>query len=162
MNIWTRFWFALLVVTDRLLSTHLVERKLARLQRHIEMYETQASTLLGQMGELNRLLYVVQVQFCVIYLRQRQLLRQEAWLRFAPAGNGGEERELDLLIDRLVKHGLAAVRTEPAGEQAYVYHLRPDWVAIFDLLSARKEGLDSATAAWLEEMRRNENGKIHY
>ncbi len=162
MNIWTRLWFAVLIVTDRLLGTHLVERELARLQRRVETFEAQASAIRQQMEELNRLLHVVQVELCVLYLRQRHLLRPETWLRFAPAESADEERGLDLLIGRLVKHGLSTIRTEAVGEQTYVYHLCPDWPAIADLLSARKELLDPVTAFWLDKMRSSENGKIYY
>ena len=153
MNTWDHLWFAVLITTDRLLGTHLVERELARLQRRVEAFEAQASAIRQQMEELNRLLHVVQVELCVLYLRQRQILRPETWLRFAPAGSVDEERCLDLLIGRLVKHGLATVRTEAVGEQAYVYHLRPDWAAITGLLSAWKEHLDPVTAFWLDERR---------
>jgi len=160
-NTWDRLWFAVLITTDRLLGTHLVERELARLQRRVEAFETQASAIRQQMEELNRLLHVVQVELCVLYLRQRQILRPETWLCFAPAGSVDEERGLDLLIGRLVKHGLATVRTEAVGEQAYVYHLRPDWAAIAGLLSAWKEHLDPVTALWLDE-RRSSYGKVHH
>ena len=158
MNIWTRFWFAILVTVDRLLGTHLVEWEMARQQRRVEVYEAQASAIRRQVECLDRLLQVTQVELCVLYLRQRRILRPEAWLRFAPAENVDEERGLDLLIGRLVKHGLATVRTETVGEQTYVYHLHPDWAAIEDLLTAWKEDLDPATASWLDERRSNENG----
>nr|HID14668.1 hypothetical protein [Anaerolineae bacterium] len=162
MSIWTRLWFAVLTVTDRLLGTRLVEREMARLQRRIEAYEAQAATIRQQMEEFNRLLQVAQVELCVFYLRQRRILRPETWLRFAPGESADEEKNLDMLIGHLVKHNLAAVRTEAVGEQTYVYHLRPDWAAIVGLLSAWKGYLDPLTLSWLEEMRSNENGEIHY
>jgi len=162
MNIWTRFWFAILVTVDRLLGTHLVEWEMARQQRRVEVYEAQASAIRRQVECLDRLLQVTQVELCVLYLRQRRILRPEAWLRFAPAENVDEERGLDLLIGRLVKHGLATVRTETVGEQTYVYHLHPNWAAMADLLSAWKEPLDPIVISWLEEMRSNEDGQIHH
>lgn len=168
MNIWIRLWFAALIITDRLMGTRLVEWKMARLQHRVETYEAQAAAIQQQREELKRLLHATQVELCVLYLHQRRLLRPETWLRFAPATSADDEQTLDLLIDRLVKPGLATVRTETIGEvgarspRPYVYHLRPDWNAIADLLSARKEHLDPMTAAWLEEMRGNENGKIHH
>lgn len=162
MNIWIRLWFAVLIVTDRLLGTHLVEWELARLQRRVEAYEVQAAAIRRRMEELTRLLQVAQVELCVLYLRQRHMFRPETWLRFAPAESADDEKALNLLIGRLVKHGLAAVRTETVGERAYIYHLRPDWAVIVGLLSAWSEHLDPLTASWLEEMRGNENGKIHH
>ncbi|MDY7078890.1 MAG: hypothetical protein SXV54_18405 [Chloroflexota bacterium] len=157
MNIWTRLWFFLLIACDRLLGTRLVEWEMTRLEHRLEAFEAQASTLQQQMEDLNLLLHVVQVQLCVIYLRQRHTLRSVNWLRFAPAESVDEERDLDLLIGRLVKHELATVRTEPAGEQVYIYHLRPDWTAIVNLLSAWKGMLDPVTAAWLDEVRSDES-----
>ncbi|HEY67769.1 MAG TPA: hypothetical protein G4N97_05800 [Thermoflexia bacterium] len=162
MNVWIRLWFAVLVIADRLLGTHLVEWELARLQRRIEAYKAQASAIRQQMEELNRLLQVAQVELCVLYLRQRRILQPDTWLRFAPAESADEERDLDMLIDRLVKRGLAAVRTEPVGEQTYVYHLCPDWAAIVGLLSTWEKYLDPLTVSWLEELRRDENGEIHH
>jgi hypothetical protein len=162
MGLWTHVWFACLVLADRLLSTHLVEWELARQQRRVEAYGAQACAIRRRMEELDRLLRVTQVELCVLYLRQRRILQPETWLRFAPAQNVDEERGLDLLIGRLVKHGLAAVRTEMIGEQTYVYHLRPDWAAMVDLLRAWKEQLDPLVISWLEEMWDNENGKIRH
>lgn len=162
MNVWIRLWFAVLIVADQLLGTHLVEWERARLQRRIEAYEAQASAIRRRMEELKRLLQAAQVELCVLYLRQRCILRPETWLRFAPAESVDEEKDLELLIGWLVKHGLATVRTEAVGEQIYVYHLRPDWAAIVDLLSTWKEHLDPVTVSWLEEIRSNENGEIHH
>ena len=156
MGLLTHLWFACLVLTDRLLGTHLVEWELARLQRRVEAYEAHASAIRRQMEELDRLLHVTQVELCVLYLRQRRVLRPEIWLCFVPAERAGEERDLDMLIDRLVKHGLATVRTETVGEQTYVYHLRPDWAAIVDLLSAWRKYLDPLTTSWLDKMRSDE------
>jgi hypothetical protein len=162
MNPLTHLWFGCLVFADRLLGTHLVERELARQQRRVEAYEAHASVVRRQMAELDRLLYVTQVQLCALYLRQRCLLRPEAWLRFAPSEGEGEERGLDLLIGQLVKHGLATIRTEAVGEHTYVYHLRPDWGAMADLLSAWEVQIDPLAISWLEEMRSNKNGEIHH
>ncbi len=162
MNVWIRLWFAVLIVADRLLGTRLVEWELARLQRRIAVYEFQVTAIRRRMEELTRLLQVAQVELCVLYLRQRHIFRPETWLCFAPAESVDDEKALNLLISRLVKHGLAAVCTETVGERAYVYHLRPNWAAIVDLLSAWSEHLDPLTASWLEEMRGNENGKIHH
>lgn len=164
MNIWMRFCFAVLVFSDRLLGTHLVEREMARLQHRVETFEAQASAIRQQMEELNHLLHVVQVQLCVLYLCHRHDLRSADWLRFAPAEDADEERRLDLLIGRLVRHGLATVRTEMVADQTYVYHLRPDWAAIVDLLSAWEGLLDPVTASWLDEIRRSNgnNGEIRH
>jgi len=162
MSIWIRLWFAALVITDRLLGTHLAERELARLRRRLEAYQAQAAAIRQQREELKRLLHVAQVELCVLYLHQRRLLRPETWSRFAPAESMDDEKDLDLLIERLVKHGLATLRTQVAGERTYVYHLRPDWAAIVDLLSVQKEHLDPMTVAWLEEMRGYENGEIYH
>jgi hypothetical protein len=151
MRVWTRLWFVLLAVTDRLLGTRLVERKMTRLQRWIEEYEAHAVAIQRQQKELERLLHVTQVSLCILYLYQRRLFRPETWLRFAPAEGADEEEGLDMLIEQLVKHDLAAVRVETVGEQTYVYFLHPDWSAIKDLLGDRKEHLDPTMASWLEE-----------
>lgn len=151
MSAWTRLWFVVLVVTDRLLGTHLVERKMARLRRWIEEYEAHVVVIQQQQKELERLLHITQVGLCVLYLYQRRLLQPETWLRFAPVESADEEEGLDMLIEQLVKHNLAAVQVEAVGEQTYVYFLRPDWSAIKDLLGDRKEQLDPTMVSWLEE-----------
>jgi hypothetical protein len=152
--------FAGLVVIDRLFGTRLVERELARLQSHIATFETQASVLQQQIEEANRLLHAVQVELCVLYLHQRRLLLPEAWCRFAPAEGADEGNHLDLLINRLVKHGLATVRTEATGERVYVYYVQPDWEAIADLLGNWQELMTPVVSTWLDEMRSNEYGDI--
>jgi hypothetical protein len=162
MTFWGRLRFSFLVFTDWLLGTRLVERELTHLQRQVQAYEAYASAILQQMQALNHMLHIVQVELCLLYLRQRYLLRSRTWLRFDPAEGAGEERSLDWLIDRLVKHDLATVRAEAVGEQAYVYHLRPDWASMVDLLSAWKDRLDPVTLSWLREMRSNENGEIRH
>ena len=153
MTIWTRLRFWALLVTDRLLGTHLVDREMVCLQRHVGMFESQVSVLRQQMEDLNLLLHVVQLQMCVLYLRQRHILRPETWLCFAPNEGPDEEKSLDLLVNRLLKHKLATVRTEAAGEGNYIYHLRPDWEAIGSLLSNSQGFNDCMTVAWLEEIR---------
>ncbi len=152
MSIWVRLWIALLVVADRLLGTHLVEREMQRLQQLLGSFERQADALRQQMRELNQLLYVVQVEMCVLCLRKRQLLRPDDWQRFAPHESAEEEKFLDLVIDRLVKRGLGTIRTETVGENVYVYYLNPDWEAIVNLLNAWRDKLDPVTVEWLDEM----------
>ncbi len=152
MSIWVQLWFAILAIADRLLGTRLAERELARLQRRIADHEAQANAIRAQMEKLNCLLHTSQVEFCVLYLRQRRLLRPEAWLCFTPTESADEEKVLDTLISRLVKHGLASVRTEALGEQTYTYHLCPNWAAITALLASQKEYLDGVTLSWLEEI----------
>jgi hypothetical protein len=162
MTFWGRLRFFFLVFTDWLLGTRLVERELTRLQRQVQTYEAYASAILQQMQALSHVLHVVQVELCVLYLRQRYLLRSNTWLRFDPAEDADEERSLDLLIARLVKHDLATVRTEAVGEQAYAYHLRPDWSSLIDLLSTWKDRLDPVMLLWLGEMRSKENGEVRH
>jgi hypothetical protein len=123
-----------------------------RLQRLLGSFERQANVLRQQMRELNRLLYVVQVEMCVLCLRKRQLLRPDDWQRFAPSESAEEEKLLDLVIDRLVKRGLGTIRTETVGENTYIYYLNPDWEAIVNLLNAWREKLDPVTVEWLDEM----------
>ncbi len=154
MTVWTRLRFWALLVTDRLLGTHLVDREMVHLQYHIETFAAQVSVLRQRMEDLDFLLHIAQVQMSVLYLRQRYLLRPATWLCFAPNEGPDEEKSLDLLVNRLVRHRLAAVRTEAAGEGNYVYHLRPDWDASENLLS-HSQGLDPVTIAWLEEIRRS-------
>ncbi|MCX7681595.1 MAG: hypothetical protein N2508_06495 [Anaerolineae bacterium] len=153
MSIWMRLWFALLIIADRLLGTHLVEREMNRLQRRIGYLEERADALRRQMRELDQLLHVVQVEMCVLCLRQRQLLRPDDWLRFTPSESAEEEKLLDVMIERLVKHGLSTVRVETMGENVYVYYLHPDWDAIVALLSAWRDKLDPVTIQWLDEVR---------
>jgi hypothetical protein len=158
MTVWKRLWFWVLVVVDRLLGTHLLDREMVRLQHRVETFDSQVSALRQQMGHLNLLLHVVYVQVCVLYLRQRYILRPAAWLCFSPDEGPDEEKILDMLVNRLVKHGLATVRTRVVGERNYAYHLRPDWDAIVNLLSDDQEPCDSVIVAWLEEIRRNDHG----
>jgi hypothetical protein len=152
MSIWTRLRYAVFAITDRLLGTHLIDQEMARMQQHLEAFEDQTIILRKQMEDLNRLLHVVQVQLCVLYLRQRYMLRPETWLRFAPADSADEERDLDLLIGRLVRHGLSTITTEQVGRNTYVYHLHPDWTAIAGLLGGWRESQDPATVAWLTNL----------
>jgi hypothetical protein len=158
MSVWTRLRYAMFAIADRLLGTHLIDQEMARLQHHLEAFEDQTTTLRKQMEDLNQLLHAVQVQLCVLYLRQRYMLRPETWLRFAPADSADEERDLDLLIGRLVRHGLSTIMTEPVGGNTYVYHLQPDWAAIADLLGGWRDSQDPATAAWLTNLWSDENG----
>lgn len=156
MNIWIRLWFALLIITDRLLGTHLVEREMSRLQQRVAIFEQRAEALRRQMKELNQLLHVVQVEMCVLCLRQRQLLRPDDWLRFVPSESAEEEKLLDLMIGRLVKYGLATVHLEAVGEKVYVYYLDPNWDGIVALLSTWRDRLDPVTIEWLDSVRQSE------
>ncbi len=158
MSIWARLRFAALVATDRLLGTHLVDREMAHLQQHMEAFAGGVSTLRQQMRDLNLLLHAVQVQMCVLYLHQRHILRPATWLCFTPDESEDEEKSLDLLVNRLVRHNLATIRTEVVGERAYAYHLRPDWDAIVDLLGSWQEFDNPVISAWLDEIRSNNNG----
>ncbi|MCP4543197.1 MAG: hypothetical protein GY832_39290 [Chloroflexi bacterium] len=153
MTIWARLRFWVFQATDRLLGTHLVEQEMVRLQHHVEMVGTRASDLHQQIEDLNLLLHVVQLQMCVLYLHQRQILRPATWLRFIPDEGPDEEKSIDILVNRLVKHKLATIRTEADDEGTYIYHLRPDWKAIGDLLS-NSQGFDnSVIVTWLEKIR---------
>ena len=107
MSIWARLRFAALVATDRLLGTRLVDREMAHLQQHMEALEGGVSALRQQMGDLNLLLHAVQVRMCVLYLHQRYILRPTTWLCFTPDESEDEEKSLDLLVKRLVRHDLA-------------------------------------------------------
>jgi hypothetical protein len=162
MSMWTRLRYTVFAIADRLLGTHLIDRERAHLQHYLEVFEDRAMTLREQMEDLNRLLHVVQVQLCVLYLRQRHMLRPETWLRFAPAESADEERDLDLLIGRLVRYGLATIVTEKVDEHTYVYHLQPDWAAIVGLIDGWRQSQDPATAAWLTDLWSGENGQIHH
>jgi hypothetical protein len=66
MSAWMRLWFFVLIVVDRLLGTHLVGRESARLQRRVEAYQAQASTIQQRVEELSRLLHVSQVDHIVL------------------------------------------------------------------------------------------------
>ncbi len=156
MNFWVRLRFLMYVLLDRWFGTHLVDREMGRLQATMDRFEGQASVLQRQMGDLNHLLHVIQVQMCVLYLRQRHSLRPEGWLRFDPRESEEEEHGVDLLINRLVRHNLATVQTEVVGPREYVYQLRPRWAAIVELLSAQEGLLDSWTASWIDGIRSSE------
>lgn len=158
MSPWTRLRLALLLVVDRLLGTHLVEREMACLQVHIEACQDRAEAIQQQMQELNRLVSVTQVEFCLLILHRRYLQRPEEYLRFVPAEDADEEKALDLMIEHLMRRGLAAVHAEVIDECTYAYHVHPDWRAICSQLGEQKEKIDPTVWAWLEETRRGENG----
>lgn len=150
MKGWTRLWMTGLLLLDRLLGTDLTERELARREAKVAAQEARLIAIRQRMAELDELLAITELELCLLYLRQRHLLRRDTWLRFAPAEAEAEEKGLDLVIEQLVKRGLASVRTEPLGEEAYIYHLRPDWTAIASRLAVYHEALDAEVTTWVQ------------
>jgi hypothetical protein len=150
MNTWARLRFLVLILIDRLLGTRLVDRQIAQLQARIDAFEGHALALQKQMRALDQTLHLAQLQMCITHLYQRQLLQPGTWLRFVPSGNPEEEQLLDLLIAQLVRHDLAGIRTEPAGDETHIYHLQPDWEAIAACLGDWQDRMDPMIAAWLD------------
>ena len=162
MNLWMRLRFNFFILIDWLLGTRLVDGELAHLQGRVQACETRVSEVQQQVDDLNRFLYVLQVELCVLYLRQRYLLHPHTWLRFSPADGMDEGAGLDLLIGQLVKPGLASVRSAGGGDGTYVYHLRPDWDAIVYVLSGWRAHLEPLTMVWISELRSICDGETCY
>ena len=147
---WTTWlWAHLLLMTDRLLGTRLVERELARRQAAIERLVAHLEAVNRELEVLAEELRFQRLVLCLLELEARSERESlDDWLCFAPLGEG-DEPLLDSAIECLVKPRLAAVDVTPAGPGSYVYRLRPDWAAII----ARLGGIAVAAEliSWLEE-----------
>ncbi len=154
LSVLRRLRFIFLLTLDRVFNTRFVERETARLRDDLASFEAQASQLQGQMSELDQLMRLLHIQICMLCLRQRQLQRPDDWLHFDLSAEG-EEKELDLLIEHLVKQSLAAVTTVSKKDSGYVYKLDPNWAQIERMLHGKRDeqAIDSVTKAWLSERR---------
>ncbi|MBC8265281.1 MAG: hypothetical protein H8E47_14305, partial [Anaerolineales bacterium] len=88
------------------------------------------------------------LQLCLLYLRQRELLLPHRWLHFDSA-NPQEDQGLDLLINHLVKSRLAAIEMQEVEKNHYIYKLNPNWTAIGDYLAQHEADLQPEIAGWL-------------
>lgn len=151
---WTTWlWARLLLTTDRLLGTQLVDWALARRQRQIERLVARLETINQGLEALAEELAFYQLGLCLIELKARSERDElDDWLRFAPRGGGGEPL-LDSAIECLVKPRLATIDAEPVGSGNYVYRLHPDWAAIMAHLSSTIVAAE--LMSWLEEQKYN-------
>jgi len=123
-----------------------------------------------QLVKLGGLLEAANLQLCLLYLRQRELLSPHRWLYFDPT-NPQEDQGLDLLIQHLVKPRLAAIEMQEASSRGvsteldevsargvekdhYIYRLEPDWAAIDAFLAQREADLQPDIADWLETLKK--------
>jgi hypothetical protein len=162
MRIDNRILLASLVIIDRLFGTSFVERELARRKATIARYEARLAEISEQLLKLDGLLEAANLQLCLLYLRQRELLSPKCWLYFDTA-NPQEDQGLDLLIHHLVKPRLAAIEMQEASSRGsargveknhYIYRLEPDWAAIGDFLSRREADLQPEIADWLKTLKK--------
>ena len=151
-----------LVIIDRLFGTSLVEREVTRRKAQVARHEARLSEISEQLVKLGELLETANLQLCLLYLRQRNLLLPQRWLYFDLA-DSQEDKGLDLLIHHLVKPRLAAIDMQEASSRGsargiekdrYVYKLAPDWAAIGDFLAQREADLQPEIAGWLQTLQK--------
>jgi hypothetical protein len=140
-------------IIDRLFATNFLEREVARRKAKIARSEARLAELSEQLVKLGGLLEAANLQLCLLYLRQRNLLLPHRWLYFDPA-NPQEDKGLDLLIHHLVKPRLAAVEMQEIKKDHHIYKLEPDWAAIGDFLAQREADLQPEIADWLETLKK--------
>ena len=150
MRIADKIWFASLMLIDRLFATSLLERELARRKARLEHYEARLAQMREQLVKLEELFEAANLQLCLLYLQQRQLLWSHRWLQFDPA-DPHEDQGLDLLIEHLVRPRLAAIEVQKVEENRYLYKLEPDWNAIDDFFARRGFDLQPEIADWLRD-----------
>jgi len=135
-------------IVDRLFATNLLEREVARRKAKLARSEARLTELSEQLVKLGELLEAANLQPCLLYLRQRELLLPHRWLSFDTA-NPQEDQGLDLVINHLVKPRLAAVEMQEVEKSHYIYTLEPDWAAIGDFLAQHEADLQPEIADWL-------------
>jgi len=140
-----------LSIVDRLLATDLLEREVARRRAKVARSEARLAEISQKLAKLGGLLEAANLQLCLLYLRQRELLSPQRWLHFDSA-NPQEDQGLDLLINHLVKPRLAAIEMREVEKNHYIYKLAPDWAAIGDYLAQREADLQPEIAGWLETL----------
>jgi hypothetical protein len=143
-----RILFTALILVDHLLGTRLAEKELARREAKVTRYKAQMTELEKQLTRLEGLLGAINLRLCLLYLRERNLLSPERWLSFDP-NKPEEDKGLDLLIEHLVKPGLATVETDKVEESHYIYHLQPDWAAIRAFFTEQQADLGPSVEGWL-------------
>ena len=153
MRIGNRILLASLVIIDRLFGTSFVEREVARRKAEVARHEARLSEISEQLVKLGELLETANLQLCLLYLRQRNLLLPHRWLCFDLA-NSQEDKGLDLLIHHLVKPRLAAIEILEIEKDRHVYKLAPDWAAIGGLLAERQADLQPEIAEWLKTLKK--------
>jgi len=156
---------ASLSIIDRLFATNLLEKEVARRKAKLARSKARLAEISEQLVKLEELLDAANLQLCLLYLRQRELLLPHRWLHFDPA-NPNEEQGLDLLINHLVKPRLAAIEIQEASPREpalslskgsargveknhYTYRLEPNWAAIRAFLTQREADLQPEIADWL-------------
>jgi hypothetical protein len=161
-----------LVIIDHLFGTRLVEREVARRKAEVARSEARLAEISQQLLKLGELLEAANLQLCLLYLRQRNLLSPQRWLYFDLA-DSQEDKGLDLLINHLVKPRLAAIEMQEASSREpalslskgsargveknhYIYRLEPDWAAIGDFLTQREADLQPEIADWLETLKKTQ------
>lgn len=114
------------------LLEHLARRwqsRIAQLDQHLARLEQERERLEAQSEALA-------LHVAAIYLGGRSLAHNG--LHFDPA-DPHEEEMLDATIELLVKQRLASVEMEEIEAGHYIYHLQPDWRAIYARLSGAAE-----------------------
>ena len=142
-------------IVDRLFATNLLEREVARRKAKVARSEARLAEISEQLVKLGGLLEAANLQLCLLYLRQRNLLSPQHWLYFDSA-NPEEERGLDLLINHLVKPRLAAIAIQEVEKKHYIYNLKPDWAAIGAFLAQREADLQPEIADWLRMLKKTQ------
>jgi hypothetical protein len=155
MRIGNRIFLASLVIIDRLFGTNFVEREVARRKAEVARHEARLSEISEQLVKLGELLETANLQLCLLYLRQRNLLLSHRWLYFDLA-DSQEDKGLDLLIHHLVKPRLAAIEMQEVEKDRYVYRLAPDWASIGDFLAERQADLQPEIAEWLKTLKKTQ------
>ena len=145
-----RILFAALILVDHLLGTDLMQKELSRREAKVARYRARITELEKELAKLEDMMGTINLRLCLLYLRERSLLLPERWLSFDP-NDPGEEKGLDLLIEHLVKPRLATVEMDQVEEGHYVYHLRPDWVAI-RAFAEQQADLDPDIKGWLSDL----------
>jgi len=157
-------------VIDRLCATDFLEREVARRKAKVARSGARLAEISEQLVKLGGLLEAANLQLCLLYLRQRELLSPHRWLYFDPT-NPQEDQGLDLLIQHLVKPRLAAIEMQEASSRGvsteldevsargvekdhYIYRLEPDWAAIDAFLAQREADLQPDIADWLETLKK--------
>ncbi|MBL7182891.1 MAG: hypothetical protein ISS50_00410 [Anaerolineae bacterium] len=142
-------------IIDRLFATDLLEREVARRKARVARSEARLAEISEQLLKLGGLLEAANLQLCLLYLRQRELLSPQRWLHFDPA-NPQEDQGLDLLINHLVKPRLAAIEVQEIEKNHYIYKLKPDWAAIDGFLAQREADLQPEIAGWLNMLKKTQ------
>ncbi len=149
MSLSDRILFILLLTIDRLFGTSLTEQEVNRRRAKLAAFKARLEIIEEQLTRLEDTLETLNLRLCLLYLWERNLTWADRWLRFDPA-DPHDDKELDLLIQHLVKPRLAAIDEEKVTEEHYVYHLAPDWAAIRALITSQQVKLEADMRLWLD------------